>query len=216
MSLLQISVKHCSAATAATIFSSNPVFVMIISSISGLEKFSFKKGAGMFLGVAAIALILSEKGFVINSGVFFALSGAVVFAAYTVLSKRTVSRIDPFAVNLTSFFSGLVANFIFISVSGISLFPAPEFFNTQRTLWFLYLGFVVTGIGYVTFFETIKRFAAVSVSIMFMLKPAVAVLFSALFLNETISWHFFAGLLMLMTATGVIFSDRLKDILKKI
>jgi drug/metabolite transporter (DMT)-like permease len=215
MSLLQLSVQHCSAATSAAIFCSNPVFVMIMSNVLGSEKFSIKKGAGMFFGISAVVLIMSEKGFVINSGALFALSGAVVFAAYTVLSKRTVSRIDPFAVNLTSFFSGLVANFIFMSVSGILLFPAHEFFNISRTLVFLYLGIVVTGIGYITFLETIKRFTAVSASIIFMLKPAVAVLFSAIFLDEIISWPFFTGLLMLTAAIALIFSDRFSALAEK-
>jgi drug/metabolite transporter (DMT)-like permease len=215
MSLLQISVKHCSAATSATIFCSNPVFVMLISSVMGLEKFSLRKSIGIFAGVGAVAFIMAEKGVVINSGAFFALSGAVVFAAYTVLGKRTVSKIDPFAVNLTSFLSGLTANFLFMTFSGISFIPSPEFFNISRTLAFIYLGFAVTGIGYVTFFETIKRFTAVSASIIFMLKPAVAVIFSAVFLGETLSAHFFAGLLMLMAATAVIFSDRFSDLIRK-
>jgi len=215
MSLLQISVKHCSAATSATIFCSNPVFVMLISSVLGLEKFSLRKSIGIFTGVGAVAFIMAEKGFVLNSGALFALSAAIVFAAYTVLSKSTVSKIDPFTVNLTSFFSGLTANFIFMSVADISFVPSAEFFNVSRTLAFLYLGFVVTGAGYVTFFETIKRFTAVSSSIVFMLKPALAVLFSAIFLNETLSAHFFAGLLMLTAATAVIFSDRFPDIIRK-
>jgi drug/metabolite transporter (DMT)-like permease len=209
MSLLQQSVKYSSAATAATIFCSNPVFVMIIASISGYEKFSLRKIAGMLVGVAAVAMIVAEKGFVINSGALFAVSGAVAFAAYTVLSKRTVSKTDPFSVNMTSFFFGIAANLIFILMSGRTLIPESSFFDISRTVSFLYLGLVVTGIGYVTFFETIKRFTAVSSSVMFMLKPAIAVLFAAVFLKEVLNPGFYAGLLILMIGTGIIFSDKI-------
>jgi len=215
MSLLQQSVKYSSAATAATIFCSNPVFVMLISSLLGYEKFSFRKVIGIFLGVAAVGIISWEKGFVINSGAVLALSGAVAFASYTVLSKRTVSKTDPFSVNLTSFFFGIAANLVFIAATDRTLIPESSFFDLSRTVSFLYLSLIVTGIGYVTFFETIKRFTAVSSSLMFMLKPAVAVIFSAVFLGEVLNTGFYAGLFILMIGTAVIFSGKIGELVRK-
>ncbi|MGI6395256.1 MAG: DMT family transporter [bacterium] len=214
MSLLQVAVKNCSVAATATIFCSNPVFVMLFSNLAGLEKLSIRKGIGIVAGVGAVAFILSENGFVINAGAVFALLAAVVFAGYTVLSKKTVSKITPFTVNLTSFFAGLIANLIFMAAADITIVPSLEPFDFFKVSALIYLGFIVTGVGYVTFFETIKRLTAVSASIIFMLKPAVAILFSALFLREHLSGHFFIGLLMLTMATAVIFSDKIQILLK--
>lgn len=215
MSLLQLSVKHCSAATSATIFCSNPVFVMLFSSIINHEKFSLKKTIGILVGVGAIGLIMSEKGHVLNYGAVFGLSAAVIFALYTVLSKKSVSKINPFTVNLTSFFFGISANLVFILLTGRQLMPESTFFDINRTVAFIYLGLVVTGIGYVTFFETIKRFTAISASLIFMLKPAVTIILAAVFLNEVLSRNFYWGFFLLMLGTAIIFSDKFKELVRK-
>lgn len=214
MCLLQVAVKMSSAATSATVFCSNPVFVLIFASIAGLEKFSVRKIIGLSGGVAAVAVIMSEKGLVFKEGIIFALLAAVIFALYTVLSKKTVSTITPFTVNLTSFFFGLLANFVFISFYDLPFLPTESFFSDfEKISAFIYLGLVVTGIGYVTFFETIKRFTALGASLIFLLKPAVAVVLAYLFLGERLSVNFIAGLLLLSIATLLILSDKLRNLI---
>jgi len=214
MCFLQVAVKMSSAATSATVFCSNPVFVLIFASIAGMEKFSIKKMVGLMGGFAAVAVIMSEKGFVFKEGMLFALLAAVIFAFYTVLSKKIVSNITPFTVNLTSFFFGLLANFVFIFFYELPFLPTGSFFSDiEKISAFIYLALVVTGIGYVTFFETIKRFTALGASLIFLLKPAVAVVFAYLFLEENLSMNFFAGLLLLGSATLIILSDKIKDLI---
>lgn len=214
MSFLQVAVKMSSAATAATIFCSNPVFVLLLASLFRLEGFTAGKMAGVLTGFAAVIVIMSEKGFVLSGGMLFSLLAAVIFAFYTVLSKRALLKISPFTVNLVSFFAGSVANFVFIIIYGASFMPDAGFYETEKIAAFIYLGLIVTGLGYVTFFETIKRFTAVGASLIFLFKPAVAVIFAYIFLDERLSGTFFSGLLMLSAATLLVLKDRLKTLFK--
>ena len=210
MSLLQFAVKESSPATAAAIFCSNPLFVMIISSIAGFEKISARKIVGLLIGVAAIFVIMWEKGFKLNYGAIYAVSAAVIFAGFTVLSKKTVSKIKPFSVNLVSFFFGIVSLAIFMLATNKSFALNPVFFKDYAKLVaFVYLGFVVTGLGYVTFLATIKKYSPVSSSLIFMLKPAVATVFAVIFLGEKLSAYFIAGFVMLLLGTGAIVSEKI-------
>ncbi|HRZ78753.1 MAG TPA: DMT family transporter, partial [bacterium] len=143
-----------------------------------------------------------------------ALLAAVIFAFYTVLSKRTLLKISPFTVNLVSFFAGSAANLIFIIVYGAPFMPDAGFYETEKIAAFIYLGFIVTGFGYVTFFETIKRFTALGASLIFLFKPAVAVVFAYVFLDERLSGTFFSGLLILSIATLLVLKERLKTLFK--
>lgn len=213
MSMLQLAVKFSSAATAATIFCSNPLFVFLIALGFKDEKFSKLKMAGLFVGIIGIFLIMNEKGIVFKSGLLFAVAGAVAFSVYTILSKKMISGISPITVNLVSFFFGILINLGFIIISGIDLFPQKQLLtSTTHILAIVYLGFVVSGVGYIAFFNTIKKYTAVSASLLFMLKPVVATVFAFLFLNEELPEIFFFGLLMIMTGTFMVIWTRLKKV----
>lgn len=213
MSMLQLAVKFSSAATAATIFCSNPLFVFLIALGFKSEKFSKLKIAGLFVGIAGIFLIMNEKGLVFKSGLLFAVAGAVAFSVYTVLSKKMVSGITPITVNLVSFFFGILISLSFIFIAGIDLLPQKQLMSSSTHIFaIIYLGFVVSGVGYITFFNAIKRYSAVSASLIFMLKPAVATVFAFLFLNEDLPEIFFLGLLMIMLGTFMVIWTRLKKV----
>ncbi len=210
MSFLQVAVKYSSASTAATIFCSNPGFVFIFAVILGYEKFSLKKVVGFFIGITGIFIIMQGENFVAGTGVVFAVFSAIAFASYTLLSKKMVSKIQPLTLNMVAFPLGLAASGIFIALSGKKLSLPLEFFGVpENIIAFFYLGFVVTGIGYVTFFETIKRFSAVSASLIFMLKPAVTTLMAFVLLYEKPEHGFYIGLLSISLGTLLIVWEKL-------
>jgi drug/metabolite transporter (DMT)-like permease len=213
MSFLQVAVKQSSASTAAAIFCSNPGFVFILSLFLGHEKLKILKVAGFLVGIAGILLIMSDRGIVFEYGILYAVAASVFFALYTVLGKLTVSGISSSTVNMTAFPFGVLANGIFIFVLGKDFFPDQQVFtDSSIIISFLYLGFVVTGIGYVAFFETIKRFSAVSVSLIFMFKPAVTLGMAFIFLNEKTDVTFHIGLVCVCLGTFFIVKDKINNL----
>ncbi len=213
MSFLQVAVKQSSASTAATIFCSNPGFVFLFSVIMGYEKMKLAKTAGLILGIAGIVIIMSDRGIVLGYGMIYAVFAAIFFAVYTLLSKKSVQGISPSTINMTAFPLGVIANGIFITLMGKDLIPDWMLFQDTGTVFsLLYLGLIVTGAGYITFFETIKRFTAVSVSLIFMFKPAVTLLMAFIFLNERVAVTFYAGLFAVCSGTLLIVRDKINNL----
>jgi drug/metabolite transporter (DMT)-like permease len=211
MSMLQMAVKNGSAATAAVVFCSNPLFVFLFSIILREESFTVKRFAGFLLGISGIAFVMSEKGLTFNSGAVYALAASMAFAGYTVLGKKTLRSTPPLTVNVVSFFFGIVANAVFLILSGRGFDGGRELVESKEVFFsFLYLAVVVSALGYITFINTIKKYSAVSASIIFLLKPAVATFFALIFLGESLHLSFYTGLFLVIAGSGLIVSVSLK------
>ncbi|MEI6079920.1 MAG: DMT family transporter, partial [bacterium] len=208
MSMLQLAVKNTSAATAAVVFCSNPMFALFFSIIYKDEKASFKNFAPVLLGILGTFFVMKDKGLVLDYGVIYALLASIGFGFYYVTGKKTASNMSVFTVNTVSFFFGILALFIFILVSGRG-FNADLFSNTGmvtaklKLSTILYLGVLVSGVGYLTFFKTLKKYSAMSSSYIFLLKPTVATILAIIFLGERVGLNFWAGMLMIV-AGGVL------------
>lgn len=205
MSMLQLAVKNSSAAMAATVFCSNPLFVFIYAVLLKDEKFSLKKMSGFLLGIAGIIAIMAEKGLALDYGVIFALLASMSFAAYTTISKRTVKTVAPVTVNAVSFFFGICVNMVFLLISGRDIALPPAIYDNAINLTaFLYLSVVISAYGYITFINTIKKYSAVSASVIFLLKPACATILAVIFLHEMLTASFYSGLALIIAGSALI------------
>ncbi len=209
MSSLQLAVKYSNAATAAVIFCSNPFFVFIFSILSGNEKFNFKCFSGVVLGIAGVAMVMSRHGFHISHGALFAVMASMLFAFYIIVNKKVSANCKPVIVNIVSFFAGLAvtAAYLLISAKGL-LLPAEIFTSAKYIIILLFLGIAVSGFGYITFINTIKKYSPISASVIFLLKPALATIFSLLFLGEKLGVLFYYGLFLIMAGSWLILSSK--------
>lgn len=204
MTMLQLAIKNTTPATAAVVFSSNPLFVLGFSHILNIEKLSMKKLAGFLVGMIGVVIIALNKGLSLDLGIVYAVLGAVSFALYTVLGKKYSNGISPITVNTVSFASGLIFSLIILLIQGNSLvIPHEIIADKQYLASFLYIGIVVSGISYIVFFNMLKILSASSASLVFFLKPAVATLFSIMFYGEKISLFFIAGLFVIMIGSKI-------------
>jgi drug/metabolite transporter (DMT)-like permease len=193
MSFLQLAVKNTEACRAATIFGSNPVFVVLIAAILGWEKFSNRKGAGLLLGITGLVLVTGMYTLKMDTGTMYALLASVTFAVYIILGRKASHTGDPISVNVVSFAFGITALAVWLQIKGISLSPVPLRAELPS---FLFLGIGVSGLGYVTFLTAIKKLGAGNASTIFLLKPAVATVLAIVFLRETVTYNFVAGMLL--------------------
>ena len=205
MSFLQLAVKHDSAARAATVFCSNPVFVLIFAAFLGWERLSRKRGFGLLLAVAGLVLVTGLHTMTIDTGTVYAFAASITFAIYILLGRKASLNCDPVTVNVISFAFGLVALAIWLTVNGVSLSPAPL---KSEIPSFLFLGIGVSGLGYVTFLTAIRKLGAGNASIIFLLKPAVATFLAVVLINETVSLHFVIGLLLAGAGSYLVASKK--------
>lgn len=185
MVLLQYSVEKGNASVAAVLIGSHPIFVYILNLIFSKE-FDRTKLFKILTGIIGISLLLlfSKK---INRidylSSFAGLLSSFFFALFTFLSKKFLKDNSPVIINFISFFSGILFLLPFFFYKKNHLLN----FNSFNIPFLLYLGFIVTGFGYLLYYEGFKRLNVVDGSIFFFLKPLIATTLSVILLKEKLS-----------------------------
>lgn len=208
MTMLQKAVEYGSPATAALIFCTNPVFVLLIQVVRKQESASWRTIFGMCTALSGIVLVISRNGITLSDGVVYAVAAAISFATFTVLNKEITKTVSPINSNVGAFFFGILCSIIYIIVIGKTLNIKPLFVTSSNLFTFLYLGIGVSGIAYITFIRTIRKFSPLSSSVIFLLKPAVAAVLSMAFMNESHSPMFLLGLLFVFLGSIVILWEK--------
>lgn len=202
MLAFQIAVLHLNAATAAPMICTNALFTMLIAHIFTADKMNRDKWFSFFVGMIAIIFMIRpwdmQEG---NTGLGFliVLFASITFAAYSVMGKRSIGRIGTFTQTSISFIMGSLLLMI------VMLFTGHPVFAGAAVAWksVLYCGVVVTGIGYYTYFLSIKESSATIGAMAFFSKPAIAPVFAILILHETIYWNTVVGIILLIAASTI-------------
>lgn len=208
MSLLQISVKFTTASSASLFFCANPFFVAVFAFFILKYKISKKEILGIIIGLTGIYILLvfnTQKGFSFIGGIF-ALMSAISFALYIVLSKKLLNNVSIIQISIFSFLYGTI---LFIPVLFILktelIFPVHYFINI------IYLGFVLTGFGYICFFKTIKSIGASNSAMIFFLKPVISFVLAFIFLKEEASIHIILAIVFLLSGAAINLLSRKRE-----
>lgn len=210
MLCFQLGVERCNAATAAALMCLNPLFTMVIAHIFTSEKMDRAKGIAFAIGIMAAVFMIRpwdvQEGNTVL-GMILMLVATTTFAAYTVMGKRTISRLGTFTQTSLSFILGSLALLVVIAATG-----RPVVRNiTVAPLELLYCGVVVTGLGYMFYFLAIKYSDATTGSIAFFIKPAIAPVLAVLILHETVYWNTIVGIALLIGASIITLRDTWKN-----
>ncbi|MGE3063843.1 MAG: DMT family transporter [bacterium] len=187
MMLLQIAVHIGCASIPAILISSNPLFVYLITafSLKSISKRHVIKILSGMIGIAGIAIFTSSGSFDNSfSASLLSLLAAFLFALYTLKAHDKVAEFSNLTVTTLSFVFGSLCYLPFIFI--FEDFSSLYMLNIKEAGVMLYMGIFVTGIGYILFFEGLKRIKVHIGSMVFFLKPFFAILFSFLFLKERI------------------------------
>lgn len=198
-----LSVKYAKASTAAIIIAANPIAVNLFGWLLLGELLTLRRGLTLVLGFCGVMLIAAKPspGEDTAFGIAAGLTGMASFAIYTVLSKRFVRRLGSLIVTVATFFLASVAFLPLLLAAGVRIWPDPD-------IWprLLVLGFIVSGLGYYTFFKILTDLPAGRTSLLFFAKPPVAILLAWLVLGERVTPGALAGTLLIMA--GILFDRR--------
>lgn len=178
-----------SPAIVAIIFCCNSVFTMLFSALLLKEKISVKSFVGILLCLAGIVVssnITAGVG-LISGGL--ALLSAVTMGLYTVLSKKIMKDIPGIVQTGFSFIFGGAFLAIILFIAGVSPLMPNSSFSWFNGSILLYLGVVVTGIGYAAYFKAIEHGSATVASSAFLIKPVLAPIATLIILGTPISWN---------------------------
>lgn len=208
MSFFQIGVMHLNANTAAIIISCNPVFTMIFAHFLVHDRFTSKKA--VVLCICLIGLMLVANPFHMAEGntpegFLYMFVAMVSFALYSSLGNIRAQRLGGAIQTCIPFLIASVVNLLVLIIlkepvfSGITLRSSPVL---------LYIGFIVTGLGYFTYLGAIEMVGPSNASVSFFLKPVVAVITAFLILHEEITWNIVLGIVVILAGFGINMKKR--------
>lgn len=207
--LENIALTYTLASNVGVIISVAPFFTAILAHIfiGSEEKFRVNFFAGFIIAMTGIVMIsLNGAKLQLNPmGDFLAILAAIVWAVYSILSKKISGFGYPVVLTTRrTFFYGILfmipAAWIFDLRLDVTGFADPK-----NLLNILYLGLGASALCFVTWNFAVKKLGAVKTSIYIYMVPVITVITSVLILGEQITWM--SGLGVIFTMCGLIISE---------
>ena len=186
--LLFESYKYTTVAIATLCYYMAPLFVTVASGIFFGERLTAKKIICVLGALVGMVLVSGVADGEMPSGtsligIILGLGAALFYASVTLISKK-VHDISAFDMTLVQLFSAAI-----VVVPYTVLFEKVEFSTVSATaIWLtLTVGILHTGISYVMYFTSVKNLEASKVAIFSYLDPIIAIILSAVILDENMS-----------------------------
>jgi drug/metabolite transporter (DMT)-like permease len=195
LGLNYVGMRSISAGLSALIVSANPVLTAVLAAFFLQERMTWRKAAGLLLGVAGVAFIVQSRiatGIDSAVGVAFTIAALVSIVGGTILYKR-------FAPN-----GGLwIGNGVQNLAGGLALVPFAFAFESVGEVvpsWRLflalaYLVLVVSAFAFVLWFQLLTERGATAASAYHFLMPPLGIFFGWLLLGEHVAWSDLLGVL---------------------
>ncbi len=198
------------AANAAVMLGTIPIWVALFSHFFGLEKMNIYKTIGVILAFGGIIFIVTgeAEGFSLDVETFLGdlilIAGAMVLAAYTILSKSFLKRYTPIQFTTVMTSIGFVILFAF-ALPGI----VETDWSSVSVVAFggiIYSGLLAIGAAFLVWNYGIKTMGAVHTSTFQNLVPVLGVIFGVVLLNESLTWLQYFGSALVIA--GIILSRK--------
>lgn len=196
MIFFQLGVENSKASTAAVIFCINPMFTMIFVHFITEEKLNRVKVVALAFGLLGIVFMINplhtEEG---NTflGFAFTILAALTFGLYSAMGRTSIRRLRGITQTSISFLLGSV---VMIPVLLIMKRPIIAGVTADNIWLVLYLGIMITGLGYLFYFLAMEISDAATASIVFFVKPALAPVIAVVALREVVGINGLIGILL--------------------
>ena len=199
--------QYISSGLAALLQATLPAFGLVIAHfyLPG-ERMTWKKIAGVILGVLGVAVVFSNQ---LNIAGGKALAGSVAlvlsafFAAYSnVLVKARGQKLNPAILAGGQMFFGMIP----LLVIGWALEGSPLHFHwtIMSLVAMLYLALVGTVLAFLLYYWLVHNMDVTKSMLIALVTPVVAVILGMLVLREELNWRTLAGGAMIMAGIGFI------------
>lgn len=197
-----------SATNTGLILGMGPVLTVIFATIILKRKPSRLQFTGFifgFLGVSFTVLAGSGGLNSINTGDFYILLAIIAQALSFIVIKQAAETMDPRLLTGYMLVIGSVVLFsisLWVEPSGIA---SLSNINLNLLLVFLFSSIIATGVGHMAYNYAISQLGPAETSVFLNLNTFFSLLGAGLFLNETVLFSHFIGLIFIVA--GVIFGS---------
>ena len=206
--LLFESYRYTTVATATLCYYLAPTFIIIASAFALKEKLTLTKiicACISFIGMIFVSGILTNKEFKLSEliGVAFGVGAAALYATIVLLNKK-MQNIDSFDVTAFQLLTSAIVLLPYVLLT-------EDFSNTilsaKEILLIIFIGVLHTGIAYLLYFGAVKKTRAQTAACFSYIDPVLAVILSAVLLNEPFSVYTAIGAILILGA-GIIVETR--------
>ncbi|MCW8108420.1 DMT family transporter [Alteromonas ponticola] len=196
-----ISIAETNVAIAATLMYCAPVFVFVISIAIGIERSTLGKWFALLLIIAGIVLLtqsyqLDASKFSII-GLSAGLAAGVSYAIFIFGFKYASQSGSATPILLIAF--GILIGILWFMVDAQNL---QSVWSASSLHLFILLGVIGGGLSFILYFSGLKNTKPLNASIIAMIEPIIATIFSVVIFKEELTIVQLTGiLLILLTAT---------------
>jgi drug/metabolite transporter (DMT)-like permease len=190
-----VGLQSVSAGLGGLIVSANPVFTALLAALFLGEALTWRKLAGLFLGVIGVAFIVAHRlsaGTDSLHGILFTLVSLVSIVAGTILFKRLAPKGNLWIGNgIQNLAAGILLAPIALSVSNLGgIVPSARLIGA-----FAFLVFGGSILAFCLWFHLLRICGATAASSFHFLMPPLAMLFAWLVLGEQVVAQDLLGIL---------------------
>ena len=192
---------------AALLLSTSPVWVLVISSAMGRERFNPAVLAGVLATLAGMVVLItggSQQMGAARLGDLLVLGAALSWGAYTVFGRRMVKRRGALQMTAWTLWAGLP----FIVLAGVPDLVRTDWTTVSLTAWLgvVYAGVFAIGIAYLLWYRGVRTIGQNRTSIYQNLVPVIALVSAWLWLAETPTTQQLVGAVVILA--GVVIARR--------
>ncbi|MDD3169429.1 MAG: DMT family transporter, partial [Eubacteriales bacterium] len=134
------------------------------------------------------------------AGISYTILAAITFGLYSAMGRTSVRRLGGITQTSLSFLFGSV---FMIPILLVMDRPLIAGITMDNITMILYIGIMVTGLGYLFYFLAMRVSDAATASIVFFVKPALAPVFAVIALHEVIGVNGLIGILLIFIGSYI-------------
>lgn len=193
--------QHITAGRGALVVALNPVVIVLVAWLLGMERMNRRKALGSVVALAGCLTVIGNGNPMaliegtVGIGELLIVGCVLSWAAYTIIGRMATQTLSPLATTLYgSLFGALLLGLAALVQGGIE----PASWSWRIWVAMLFLAIFGTAIAYTWFTEAVHRLGAGHASVFINLVPVFAVLQAALLLDERLGFSvLFGGLLVI-------------------
>ncbi len=202
--------KLIDAGRASIIIANNPIFITLLSWLIFRERLTLLKFAGVLISVTGAVIVISRGDIngIINGGLglgeFFIFCCVASWVCYSLIGKSVMTDLSPLASVTYSAIIGTASLFIPALFEG--MLSDIRHYLVSEWISIFYLGFFGTVLGFVWYYEGIKKIGPMRASLFINFVPITAIILAFLILKEPITLSLFIG--TIFVCSGVYLTNR--------
>jgi len=189
--------NHIQANQASLIVAGNPIFISLCSVIFFKEKLNFLKVIGLCLSVTGALIVISNGRLFtiltlgIGKGELLIFGCVASWVAYSILGKKAMNDLSPIVSVCYSSIAGTLLLFFPALFKGVFLNMAS--YKPVEWASLFYLGFFGTVLGFLWYYEGIKKIGPMKAGIFINFVPISAIILSFFILKESLTFSLVLG-----------------------